>query len=105
MAIAVIVEMDVAKAADIAINHKKKKENVVSHSLSFFLIPSNRTTRIASLIPLQGIRQHTGECSDTEVVGSKRTEHQTTTHGKAVQVTGDVHGCHCHFLLGEIITG
>ena len=43
------------------------------------LIPSNRTTRIASLIPLQGIGQHTGVGTDREVIRSKRTEHQSAT--------------------------
>ena len=69
------------------------------------LIPSNRTTRIASLIPLQGIGQHTGVGTDREVIRSKRTEHQSATHIKAVQVTGNVQGCHRHLLGGKVVSG
>ena len=57
-------------------------------------IPSNSAACIASLIPLQGIRQHAGKGTDTEVVRSERTEHQTTAHGEAMEVTGNVHGSH-----------
>ena len=70
----------------------------------FILIPGNGTTRIASLIPLQGIRQHARKRPDTEVVRGERTEHQTAAHGEAVQVTRDVHRGHGHLLVGEIIS-
>ena len=68
------------------------------------LIPSNGTTRIASLIPLQGIGQHAGERTDAEVVRRERTEHQATTHGEAMDVAGNVDRSHGHLLLREVIT-
>ena len=57
-------------------------------------IPRNRTTRITTLIPLQGIRQHTGVGTDREVVRGERTEYQTTTHVEAMQVTRNVQRRH-----------
>ena len=68
------------------------------------LVPSNCTTRIASLIPLQGIGQHAGKGTDAEVVRCERTEHQTATHGETVEVTSDVDGGHGHLLLREVVT-
>ena len=67
-------------------------------------IPSNRTTRIASLIPFQCIGQHAGKGTDAEVVRRERTEYQTTTHGEAMEVAGDVHRSHGHLLLREVVT-
>ena len=68
------------------------------------LIPGNGTTRIASLVPLQGVGQHSGERTDTEVVRCKRTEYQTAAHGKAMEVTRYVDSSHRHLLLREIVT-
>ena len=67
-------------------------------------IPSDRTTRIASLVPLQGIGEHAGNGTDAEIVRSERTEHETTTHGEAVEVATDVHRSHGHLLLREVVT-
>ena len=71
---------------------------VISHFLflnyQYLLVPIHRTTRIASLIPLQGISQHTGIGTNTEVIGSKGTEYQTAAHIETVQVTADIDCCH-----------
>ena len=70
----------------------------------FILIPGNGTTRIASLIPFQGVAQHSRHRPDTEVVRGEWAEYQTATHGKAVQVARDVYRSHGHLLAGKIIT-
>ena len=49
--------MDVVIAIKSIAYHSKKKAEVSKLPL-FFLVPSNCTTCIASLIPLQCIRQH-----------------------------------------------
>ena len=67
-------------------------------------IPSNSTTRIASLIPFQGIGKHRRKGTNTEIVRSERTEYQATTHGETVEVATDVHRSHGHLLLREVIT-
>ena len=73
-------------------------------SQSYTSIPCHGTARIAPLIPLQGIGQHTGKGTDAEVVRSERPEHQTATHGKAMEVASDIDSRHGHLLLREIIT-
>ena len=69
------------------------------------IVPPDGTTCITTLIPLQCIGQHTREGTDTEVIRSKRTEHQTAAHGKAVQIARDIHRCHGHLLLCKVVTG
>jgi hypothetical protein len=66
VAAVVIVEAiavtDVVKVAAIAINYLRNNPNKwrkFKNLRHFILIPSNCTTRIASLIPFQSIRQHT----------------------------------------------
>ena len=69
------------------------------------LIPSNRAARITTLVPFQCIRQQVRSCTDTEIIRSKRTEHQAATHIETVQVTTDIHCCHRHLLGIKVITG
>ena len=69
------------------------------------LIPSNRTTRIASLIPFQGISQHAGKRTNTEIIRRKRSKYQAAAHGETVQVAGNVYRSHRHLLLSKVITG
>ena len=38
--------------------------------------------------------QHTGVSTNTEVIGSKGTKYQATTHIETVQVTADIDRCH-----------
>ena len=66
---------------------KRRGHVFQKHILFFILIPSNGTTRIASLIPFQRIAQHARYRSDTEVVRCEWSEYQTATHGKTVQVS------------------
>lgn len=68
------------------------------------LIPSYGTTRVASLIPFQGIGQHTGLCTNTEIIGSDGAEYQAAAHFETVHVATDVDGCHRHFLRVEVVT-
>ncbi len=58
---------------------------VISHFLflnyQYLLVPIHRTTRIASLIPLQGISQHAGIGTNTKVIGRYSVTHSLNVSG------------------------